>query len=90
MPNQPRQRRILLNWDGSDVLAFLKDDPSPEKYVEWNFQCIDGSQVDTLMYCFGSGNTAEYDSEVLEWPGEADERHELPPVVVTRAELFVG
>jgi len=69
---QDRQRRILFNWDGSDVLAFLKDDPTPEKYEKWSFDCIDGSQVDTLLYCFGSGNTAEYASDVLEWPGEAD------------------
>ena len=67
-----RKRRILFNWDGSDVLAFLKDDPTPEKYLERSFQPIDGSQVDTLLYCFGSGNTAEYASDVLERPGAAD------------------
>jgi hypothetical protein len=67
-----RNRRILFNWDGSDVLAFLEDNPTPDRFIERAFSCIDGSQVDTLLYNFGSGNVAEYASDVLEWPGEAD------------------
>jgi len=39
--------------------------------VNYVFDCIDGSQVDTLLYNFGSGNVAEYASKVLPWPGEA-------------------
>lgn len=65
-------RRILFNWDGSDVLAFLEDDPTPQRFIERAFSCIDGSQVDSLLYNFGSCNVAEYASDVLEWPGEAD------------------
>lgn len=72
MSTKERKRRILFNWDGSDVLGFLKDEPTPEKYINWSFQCIDDSQVDTLLYCFGSGNVAEYMSDVLELPGAAD------------------
>jgi len=30
-----RQRRILFNWDGSDVLAFLKDDPTRDTDTPW-------------------------------------------------------
>jgi len=71
MAARDRKRRILFNWDGSDVLGFLED-ATPEKFIEYVFDCIDGSQVDTLLYCFGSGNVAEYESDVLEWPGEAD------------------
>ena len=67
-----KKRRILFNWDGSDVLSFLGDNPTPERYLDWVFHCLDGSQVDTLLYNFGSGNVAEYASDVLEWPGEAD------------------
>ena len=72
MTAQDRKRRILFNWDGSDVLAFLEDDPTPERFLDRVFQCIDDSQVDTLLYNFGSGNVAEYESDVLEWPGQAD------------------
>ena len=28
--------------------------------------------MDTVLFSFGSGNVAEYQSRVLEWPGEAD------------------
>ena len=67
-----RKRRLLFNWDGSDVLAMIGNDPRPEVYLKHVFDCIDGSQVDMLLYNFGSGNVAEYESDVLEWPGEAD------------------
>ena len=70
--NRNKKRRILFNWDGSDVLALIRDDPRPETFLSYVFDCIEGSQVDTLLYNFGSGNVAEYDSDVLEWPGEAD------------------
>ena len=36
------------------------------------FTPIENTAVDTLLFSFGSGNVAEYQSHVLEWPGEAD------------------
>ena len=74
-PANDRKRRILFNWDGSDVLALIGDDARPETFLKRVFDCIDDSQVDTLLYNFGSGNVAEYASDILEWPGEADGFH---------------
>jgi hypothetical protein len=64
--------RILFNWDGSDVIAMLGDDPTRQRFLDLVFGCLDGSQVDVLLYNLGCGNVAEYASDVLEWPGEAD------------------
>src|SRR5262249_48307643 len=33
---------------------------------------IEKSPVNAVMFNFGSGNVAEYQSNVLEWPGQAD------------------
>lgn len=36
------------------------------------FTPIEDTAVDAVFFSFGSGNVAEYQSKVLEWPGEAD------------------
>ena len=77
------QRRLLFNWDGSMIHCFGRaalatmgeatDTPlSREQFTKLVFTPIDSTAVDTVFFSFGSGNVAEYDSRVLEWPGEAD------------------
>ena len=48
-----------------------------EQFTELAFSPIEASGVDTVLFSFGSGNVAEYESKVLEWPGQAD-RFEFP------------
>jgi len=45
---------------------------SRREFTDLVFTPIENSGVDTLLFSFGSGNVAEYQSNVLEWPGEAD------------------
>ncbi len=78
-PERPKERRLLFNWDGSMIHTFaqtlLPDAEKPltrEQFVNFVFTPIAGTPVDALFFSFGSGNVAEYDSGVLEWPGEAD------------------
>ncbi len=80
----PRKRRLLFNWDGSAIHTWgrtlLPDSKGPltrEQFTSLVFTPIENTGVDTLLFSFGSGNVAEYQSNVLEWPGEAD-RFEFP------------
>ena len=50
---------------------------SREEFTSLAFTPIENTGVDTLLFSFGSGNVAEYQSNVLEWPGEAD-RFQFP------------
>lgn len=44
-----------------------------EQFVSLVFTPLDEKAVDAVLFSFGSGNVAEYQSNVLEWPGEADQ-----------------
>ncbi len=80
----PDKRRLLFNWDGSmintwgrTVLTGSYGPLTREQFTSLVFTPIENSAVDTVMFSFGSGNVAEYQSNVLEWPGQAD-RFEFP------------
>ena len=45
-----RQRRIIFNNDGDDVLCFSAA-PTPEALLEARTSALVGSQVDTIFYC---------------------------------------
>ncbi len=72
------KRRLLFNWDGSMIhcwgrTALGSQGPlTREQFTSLVFTPIEGTPVDTVLFSFGSGNVAEYQSNVLEWPGEAD------------------
>jgi hypothetical protein len=74
-----RRHRILFNWDGSMIHCYgrtaLKESKGPlrrSEFVSLVFTPIENTAVDTVLFSFGSGNIAEYQSNVLEWPGQAD------------------
>lgn len=74
-----KKRRLLFNWDGSMIqcwgrttLPDSKDPLTRDQFTSLVFTPIENSAVDTVLFSFGSGNVAEYQSRVLEWPGEAD------------------
>ena len=74
-----KQRRLLFNWDGSAIHSWgrtvLPDSKGPltrEQFTSLVFTPIENTAVDTLLFSFGSGNVAEYQSNILEWPGQAD------------------
>ncbi|MBM3803049.1 MAG: hypothetical protein FJW26_12170 [Acidimicrobiia bacterium] len=74
-----KPRRLLFNWDGSMIHCFgrtvLPDSKGPltrEQFASLVFAPLENTAVDILMFSFGSGNVAEYQSSVLEWPGQAD------------------
>jgi len=79
-----RPGRLLFNCDGSMIhcwgRAALPQNSEPlsrREFTDLVFAPIENSGVDTLLFSFGSGNVAEYQSNVLEWPGEAD-RFQFP------------
>ena len=74
-----KKRRVLFNWDGSaihcwgrSILPTAHGPLTRQQFVSLVFTPIEGTAVDTVFFSFGSGNVAEYQSNVLEWPGEAD------------------
>ena len=76
---KPTPRRLLFNWDGSMIHCFGRaalgnpDGPlTREQFTSLMFTPLDERAVDAVLFSFGSGNVAEYQSDVLEWPGEAD------------------
>jgi len=62
--------RFIYNRDGCS--SYGRFDGDAEKWVEYEFHRLDNSPVDLLAWCFDGGNTAEYDSDILEHPGDAD------------------
>ena len=79
----PKERRLLFNWDGSMVHCFGRaalaqagvggaELLTPSQFTALIFEPLADTPVDAIFFSFGSGNVAEYDSRVLEWPGEAD------------------
>ena len=81
---QQSPRRLLFNWDGSMIHCFGRaalgnpDGPlTKEQFISLAFEPLAEQSVDTVLFSFGNGNIAEYESRVLEWPGEAD-RFQFP------------
>ena len=81
---QQSPRRLLFNWDGSMIHCFGRaalgnpDGPlTKEQFISLVFEPLAEQSVDTVLFSFGNGNIAEYESRVLEWPGEAD-RFQFP------------
>jgi len=75
-----RNRRLLFNWDGSMIQCWgrtaVPNSQAPltrQQFISLVFTPIENSGVDTVLFSFGSGNVAEYQSNVLEWPGQADD-----------------
>ena len=73
------RRKLLFNWDGSMIHCFGRaalgtdaEHLSVDQFRSLVFSVLDEQAVDTVLFSFGSGNVAEYHSNVLEWPGEAD------------------
>ncbi len=73
-------RRLLWNCDGSAIhcwgnsaLNRTSGTLTRDEFVSLVFTPFDGTPVDTLLFSFGNGNVAEYQSNVLEWPGQADD-----------------
>lgn len=80
--SQPR--RLLFNWDGSLVHCFGRaalgnpDGPiTREQFTSLVFDGLAEESVDAILFSFGSGNVAEFQSQTLEWPGQAD-RYQFP------------
>lgn len=64
----PKPYRIIYNMDSSDIIANSKD---VDHYLTGIFEFLNGSHVDALFWHDGAGgNTANYDSAVLELTGE--------------------
>ena len=60
--------RVIFNCDGNGV--FVNANGNVDAYIQNVFGPLEGSQVDALFWCDGAGgNTANYDSEVLERTG---------------------
>lgn len=77
---KPGKYRLLFNWDGSTIHCWgrtlFPDSQCPltrEQFVSLVFTPLDNTAVDAVLFSFGSGNVAEYQSRVLEWPGQADQ-----------------
>ena len=64
----PDTKRVIFNSDGYEIFKAGSDDITDvSKYV---FTGLEGSNVTTLFWCDGAGgNTANYDSQVLELTG---------------------
>jgi len=73
-----KQYRFIYNRDG--CASYGKFDGDAEKWVEHEFSRLEGSAVDLVAWCFDGGNTAEYDSDILKNPGDADleDGYDLP------------
>lgn len=74
--NRPK---LLFNWDGSMIHCFGQaalgmeaEHLSLDQFRSLVFSSLDEQAIDTVLFSFGSGNVAEYQSNVLEWPGQAD------------------
>ena len=50
---------------------------TPEQFTSLVFEPLAETPIDAISFSFGSGNVAEYESRVLEWPGQAD-RFQFP------------
>ena len=73
-------RRLLFNWDGSMVHCYGRaalgtdaEHLNVDQFRSLVFSTLNEQAVDAVLFSFGSGNVAEYQSNVLEWAGEADQ-----------------
>ncbi len=91
-----RQYRVIFNSDGHAVCKDAEGDL--DQWIENLFGPLEDSHVEALFWCDGAGgNTADYDSQVLERTGERvgklrpwitkllNEGHDPPQVVVQEA-----
>ena len=90
----PKRYRVIFNCDGHAVFKDAKGDL--DQWIENLFGPLEKSHVDALFWCDGAGgNTANYDSQVLERngarAGKADpalqkliDQGNDPPLVVVR------
>ncbi|MBI3837059.1 MAG: family 10 glycosylhydrolase [Planctomycetia bacterium] len=61
--------RIIFNCDGNAVFKDARGDTA--KWIDNLFEPLENTQVDALFWCDGAGgNTASYDSQVLELTGQ--------------------
>lgn len=93
---RPIKRRILFNCDGNSV--FINAGGDLNQWIRNVFCGLEHSHVEALLWCDGAGgNTANYDSQVLELTGRRlgkvdpflkrliDEGNDPPKVVVREA-----
>ena len=67
-PNPTRRYRVIFNCDGHAVAKDAEGDLN--QWIENLFGPLEKSHVDALFWCDGAGgNTADYDSQVLERTG---------------------
>ena len=71
--NSMPRYRVIMNWDGDDVLSQAEVPMSREKFIEVLYEGLEGSAVDCAFWNGSAGSTAFYPSEVLEFKGEADQ-----------------
>ena len=62
--------RFIYNRDG--CCSYGAFDGDAEKWVQHEFSRLENSAVDLIAWCFDGGNAAEYDSDILQNPGDAD------------------
>ena len=60
---RPKQRRIIVNRDAGMPSEW---DKGRDDYVERHFPTLEGTQADTVFWCFDEGTTAGYESGVRE------------------------
>jgi hypothetical protein len=66
--SQLRHYRLIFNCDGNAV--FVDANGNTQQWIKNLFEPLENSQVDALFWCDGAGgNTANYDSQVLELTG---------------------
>lgn len=62
----------MIHCFGRAALGGNEGPLTREQFVSLVFDPLDGQGVDAVLFSFGNGNVAEYQSNVLEWPGAAD------------------
>ena len=71
--SQVKRRRVIFNLDSNTSLRDTErfGDGDIERYIEYVFAGLDSRYVDALFWMDGAGgNTANYDSQVLELTGQ--------------------
>ena len=67
-PDSPKRYRVIFNSDGHGVFKDARGDL--KQWIANLFGPLENSHVDALFWCDGAGgNTANYDSQVLERTG---------------------
>ena len=65
----------MIHCFGKVALGNQEEPIRREQFTALMFGPIENTTVDTVCFSFGNGNVAEYQSDILEWPGEADDLH---------------